>query len=420
MILLLLTAILMFVSCTDKEAELALKLERERVVADSLRVVDSLRVEAAKPKYTHGEILPNQGLFQALEAIGVDIPNALKIANKLKYEVELDNLRAGEKIKVLFGPDSQTVIDFVYEPDKIYTHRMVLDSAGEFQYSLFEKPTELRYKLIEGELAEGNSLDYTLRQLGIPQNMVGTINGVLLCKISFNTDARKGDKFSVLLREKVFEDSVVIESKVMHTAYRGVRTGFHEAFRYDDGDPKSSYTAHYTRNGEALVHSGLRYPVDRLHITSGYGYRIHPITGRRAFHNGVDYGVPTGAPVYAVAPGVVMESSYSDYGGNTLAIRHSDNSSSWYLHLSTKAVKKGSSVRSRQIIGRAGATGRVTGPHLHFGFKGPNGAWMNPLQKRMIATPKLSGERYDKLLAQISDIEAILTKKGYQSYSSPI
>ena len=61
-------------------------------------------------------------------------------------------------------------------------------------------------------------------------------------------------------------------------------------------------------------------------------------------------------------------------------------------------------VNARQVIGRVGSTGRSTGPHLHFGFKQPNGAWTNPLIKRMIATPKLEGERLKRLRMQIAKI----------------
>lgn len=135
--------------------------------------------------------------------------------------------------------------------------------------------------------------------------------------------------------------------------------------------------------------------------------RRHPVTGRRRMHAGIDYAARTGTPVYAVATGQVVISSYDKYSGNKVAIRHKDKSTSYYLHLSKRLVRKGQSVRPRQIIGRVGSTGRVTGPHLHFGFKRPNGKWMNPSSKRMIATPKLKGDRLASLKEQVKAIKEI-------------
>ena len=134
-----------------------------------------------------------------------------------------------------------------------------------------------------------------------------------------------------------------------------------------------------------------------MHIRSHFGYRVHPVTGKRAFHRGVDLRGRRGDPVYAVASGKVILSSFNKYAGNTLGIRHKDGSTSYYYHLSKKFVKKGQWVIGRQKIASVGSTGRVTGAHLHFGFKDRKGKWINPMSKRMIATPKLTGRRLKKL-----------------------
>jgi murein DD-endopeptidase MepM/ murein hydrolase activator NlpD len=203
---------------------------------------------------------------------------------------------------------------------------------------------------------------------------------------------------------------VWIGGRVLYASYDGARVKHSEAFWYQEADPKSSFNAHYTEAGEALIHSGLRYPLDRLHITSGFGWRTHPVTGGRSFHNAVDYRAAAGAPVYAVADGLVTQSSYDDASGNFVAIMHSDISQSYYLHLSQRGVRQGQYVRGGQVIGKVGNTGRSSGPHLHFGIKQPNGSWMNPLLKRMIATPKLEGERLAALKGQVQNIREILSK----------
>lgn len=362
-----------------------------------------------KMKYLHeGEIGAGQGMFQALSDLGVSHGIRLQLVNTLRDSVELMNMVAGQRISVEYDPrDTNRVLTFSYSPNPSVVHEIIYrDSA--YAYRRVEQPTTIRHSLIEGTIRSGSSLDQTLREKGIAPSMVGVVNGVLLCKISFRTDAREGDRFKVLLRERFFQDTIRVDGQVLYTCYDGARAGFHEAFRYDDGDPKSSYTAHYTEKGEALVHSGLRYPLDRLHISSSYGMRIHPVSGMRKMHWGVDYRAPTGTPVYAVAPGVVIASAYNSSNGHYIAIRHPDRYISYYLHLHRRMASKGQSIRAGQIIGRVGSTGISTGPHLHFGFKMPNGRWMNPLRKRMIATPKLKGERLERMTVQAGEIRQLL------------
>jgi murein DD-endopeptidase MepM/ murein hydrolase activator NlpD len=246
-------------------------------------------------------------------------------------------------------------------------------------------------------------LNGTLFKVGIPGRMVGIVSGVLQCKVAFPL-ARAGDKFRILLEETFYQDSIWIDGRVVYAEFDGRIVGHHEAFRYEDPDPKSSFNAHYTEKGEALVFDGLRYPLDRLHVTSPFGSRIHPITGQRKMHAGIDYGSPTGTPVYAVAEGVVTVSGFDPFSGNKIAIRHRDRSESWYMHLSVRGVKVGSKVAARQCIGRVGSTGRSTGPHLHLGFKNEKGKWINPASKTMIAAPKLEGQRLARLKEQVAEI----------------
>jgi hypothetical protein len=409
-----LLSLALFISCESAEEkkakEDAIKAKQEKVRQDSIRVADSLYT-LTQPLKVEGAIESGQGIFQALTNAGVPHNTILSVINEIRDEVELDVLRVGDRFDVEFDRADSTVVSFSFYANAALEQKITrphIDSA--WTYERIEKPTIWKYRLIDGFMKEGSSLDQIQRELGIPGFMIGVVNGVLLCKVSFRTDARAGDNFKILLAERFYEDKL-IEGRVLYTSYEGVRAGHHEAWRYDDGDPKSSYTAHYTEEGEALIHSGLRYPVDRLHISSTYGYRIHPVTGKRRMHSGVDYAARTGTPVYAVAPGTVVRANYDKYGGNTVAIKHADKSTSYYLHLSRIGVRKGQNVVSRQVIGKVGATGRVTGPHLHFGFKKPNGKWMNPLQKRMIATPKLKGERHKRLMQQVGQTKEILKRE---------
>ena len=103
-------------------------------------------------------------------------------------------------------------------------------------------------------------------------------------------------------------------------------------------------------------------------LTSKYGYRNHPITGKRHLHGGLDYRGQTGDDVVATADGVVQFSSYNEDSGfgNLVTILHSNGFKSRYGHLSQRSVKVGEFVHQGQKIGEIGSTGRSSGPHLHY------------------------------------------------------
>ncbi|HUW49632.1 MAG TPA: M23 family metallopeptidase [Sulfuricella sp.] len=107
-------------------------------------------------------------------------------------------------------------------------------------------------------------------------------------------------------------------------------------------------------------------PVSVGWYSSNFGYRIDPFTGRKAFHEGVDFMTDVGTPIYAAGGGVVVYSdSYAGYG-NMIEIDHGNGLTSRYAHTSKMLVKVGDVVMKGQEIGETGNTGRSTGPHLHF------------------------------------------------------
>lgn len=116
-----------------------------------------------------------------------------------------------------------------------------------------------------------------------------------------------------------------------------------------------------------------RYQMDRTpdllpvngRVTSPFGWRRSPFTGRRTFHNGVDFGAPSGTPVLAAATGIVVSANYQRGWGNLVIINHGTYRT-LYAHLRSFDVKAGDSVEKGQPIARVGSTGNSTGPHLHF------------------------------------------------------
>lgn len=112
-------------------------------------------------------------------------------------------------------------------------------------------------------------------------------------------------------------------------------------------------------------------------ITSGFGYRIHPIFGYRRFHSGVDFGVGYGTPIRAADSGTVVYATGMGGYGNVIMINHGGGISTLYAHQSSFAVT-GGSVGKGQVIGYVGSTGWSTGPHLHFEVR-VNGSPVDPM-----------------------------------------
>lgn len=108
-------------------------------------------------------------------------------------------------------------------------------------------------------------------------------------------------------------------------------------------------------------------PVKNARISSNFGNRTHPVSGKRRSHNGIDYAVNTGTPVYATADGVVEAVRPSNKGsGNFVRLQHSFGISSSFSHLQKFNVEAGAFIKKGDLIGYSGNTGLSSGPHLHY------------------------------------------------------
>jgi murein DD-endopeptidase MepM/ murein hydrolase activator NlpD len=124
----------------------------------------------------------------------------------------------------------------------------------------------------------------------------------------------------------------------------------------------------------------------------------------------VDYRAPVGAPVIAVSDGIVVSARWSGASGRMVHLRHANGFESQYLHLSAFAVRAGARVRQGDLIGRVGATGLVSGPHLDYRLK-KNGAYINPVTAHRAMPPgepipSADRERFD---AERDRVLALLT-----------
>ena len=144
--------------------------------------------------------------------------------------------------------------------------------------------------------------------------------------------------------------------------------------------PPTTWPSDDTRPSDDIPSSsGWICPVPYYTLTSPFGMRVHPISGKWKMHNGVDMSCAQGTPIYAAKSGKVTTTSYQEGGaGYYVSINHGDGFSSVYMHMTHYIVSPGQYVNAGQVIGYVGSTGGSTGPHLHFGIS-YNGTYVNPM-----------------------------------------
>ena len=390
-----------------------------RASKDSLDILD-LSFDAFNAKYkinssdstkftvtVEKPILKGGSIYQVLTDVGMPAKSVGYFAWKLGEYIDATSIDVGDIMTVDFSVDSLNVKKFEkfsYRPDKTSIHEFYILGPRELKYNKITLPYELRRRVVNGVLTKNNStLDAALDSLGVIPYIRQQVNNAMQSQIAFSTDARVGDMFEVYIEEKFVKGEMQPRGKVLYAKYSGKRAGTKYAYRYEDSAEASAFTGMYTKNGKRLVSNAVRTPLDRMHISSPFGYRIHPISGRKKLHTGIDLRGSTGTPVYAVSSGVVIKANNNGNGyGNSIRIRHDNGMITQYAHLNSIKTRKGRRVRKGQLIGTVGNTGYSTGPHLHFGVK-KNGRWVNPKTNlRMVGANQLKGNKLKEFQRQIS------------------
>jgi murein DD-endopeptidase MepM/ murein hydrolase activator NlpD len=203
----------------------------------------------------------------------------------------------------------------------------------------------------------------------VPDAVAVQVADIFATDIDFHRELRKGDTFSVVYESLVADGEPVAwnEGAGRVLAAEFVNAGrSHHAVWFTAADGRAAY---YDIDGSSKRRAFLASPLEFSRVTSGFAMRIHPIFQTRRAHLGVDYGAPTGTAVRVVGDGVVDFAGRQNGYGNVVEVRHANNRSTLYAHLSRIDVRKGQRVEQGQRIGAVGATGWATGPHLHYEFR---------------------------------------------------
>lgn len=299
-------------------------------------------------------------------------------------------LRADRPYKLVQSFDG-VLAEFIYEIDTERFLRIFARDRSQPQALVAEVlPIEKQSAVVavRGRIdADRSSLIAAIDDAGEHVQLAMWLADIFGGQVDFQSDLQPGDEFDVLV-EKYTRDGEFMHYGAVIGA-RFVADGKeHRAFRWVH--PETGKAAYYDQDGRSLKRFFLVSPLKfEPRVTSSFSRRrLHPVHRSYRAHLGVDYGAPHGAPVVAVAAGTVVSAGYAGGGGNQVVIRHAGGFETYYLHLAgfAKGIRRGARVDQGQLVGRVGATGTATGPHLDFRLR-RNGAFVDPVKERRRQPP---------------------------------
>lgn len=324
-------------------------------------IVDSLNVY-------EGRIKRNQNLADILTPFNVSYKLIHDLAIRSKKIFDVRKLVSGKDYSILYTSDSlKTGTHFIYRPNPI--EYVVYDFTDSINIYKAEKPIEIADKSLSGIIE--SSFYETMMESGANPEFVNKVVDVFAWKVDF-FGIQKGDNYKILYEEKLVDGQTVGIQGILGSFFEHISEPYY-AVAFDQGKGID----YFEPSGKSLRRNLLKAPLDFTRISSRYsGRRFHPVQKRYKAHLGTDYAAPTGTPIRTVGDGIVLEARYHRYNGNFVKIKHNDNISTQYLHMSKIAsgIRKGVKVKQGQNIGFVGSTGLANGPHLCYRF------WKNGVQ----------------------------------------
>lgn len=373
----------------------------------------SFIIKKPDPSYSEDvEISRGDTIGGVLEKAGVSSDDAYQAVEALRKHMNPRNVHPGQVINIQFTPGATEEdahfarMTMDVDPLRKITVRKEKDS---FVSDVKEKDVKARtyasYAKIE------NSLYGSAERAGIPPQILAQVIKLYSRNIDFQRDIQKGDEIRVLYDGEETDDGGY--RKYGNILYASLTVGGRDVplYRYDGKDGRADY---YDEKGRTTRKALLKTPIDGARVSSGFGMRRHPILGYTKMHKGIDFAAPTGTPIYASGDGIVDFAGRKSGYGNFVMLRHNSELKTGYGHMSRIArnVRSGSRVRQGDVIGYVGATGRATGPHLHYEVVA-RGRQVNPRSIDLPTGENLAGrdlKRFQDAVAGLRQRYAYLTE----------
>lgn len=313
-----------------------------RTIADVLSYGDSIDRSLKHRRVPSRQL---ERLYQALYA--VFDPAQVKPGDS--YEVVIDT--------------SDAIRRFRYTPHRTPDRPIeVALRDGQLVGRQLQLPLERRRERLEVRIE--NNLSNAIRAAGEGGALSDAIaDDIFGAVIDFQRDPRRGDRLGIVFEKLYLDEHFVRYGHVLLVRYKGERVT-KLAVRYAPAEGEDAY---YDASGRSLGRMFVLKPLRASRITSRFNrQRFHPVLKEQRPHLGTDYGAPTGTLVWTTARGQVAYAGRKGGYGKLVEIVHPNGYRTRYAHLSKILVRKGQLVEQKDIIGKVGATGLATGPHLHY------------------------------------------------------
>lgn len=331
--------------------------------------------------------------------LGVKNPEALEFIKKDSVAQALTkSFKAGRSIQVKTDEQGQLLaLEYPLDAQSLLTVKL---ANGAYQANIGTPDFTTRQVLKSAKIR--SSLFAATDDAGIPDAIAMKFADVFSSQIDFHEDLRKGDHLSVVY-EADYRDGELVKTGNLIAAEFVNNGKTYTAIYFQNDTDKPTY---YTPDGKSLNRSFLRSPLEFSRISSGFSLgRFHPILQRMRAHKGTDFAAPIGTGVKAPGDGVVDFVGVKSGYGNVIVLKHPNNVSTVYGHLSKFAsgVRKGAKVNQGDLIGYVGMTGLATGPHLHYEFL-VGAEHRDPMTVALPAAAPIESHNYGKFMAIAKDM----------------
>jgi murein DD-endopeptidase MepM/ murein hydrolase activator NlpD len=372
--------------------------------ADDIVVSDVPLVLAPEPEFEtlRLEIKSGDTLDKLFRSHQLDLGNLSSIAKLDEAKAQLRRIRPGDVFEITH--DEGQLVSMYSVLDLTSALQVDRSDAG-FVATIVERPIEKRKRMAYGVIE--TSLYESAADAGLSDKLIMNLAGIFAWDVDFVLDIRSGDNYYVQW-EEIWQDGEFVTDGEIIAAEFNNNGRTNRAVRFVDDGGRTDY---FTPDGHSVRKAFLRSPVDFRVSSSFNPNRRHPVLKTVRPHRGVDYAAPHGTPIKASGDGKVIFRGVKSGYGNVVILQHGGNITTLYAHMSRFASKarNGSRVRQGQTIGYVGATGMVTGAHLHYEYR-LNGVHRNPRTVKLPQADPIADKYRQEFLAESAPILEELDK----------